>query len=345
MSDKLQKAAAPSTSSAAPATQQSAPSADAQDQLGNSFIQQQTGKMTYEAALGQFLGSKLYDAISDKISDEELIGYAQSAVGSATGALNDYLQGNVSATDQEAAQKFVQALDGELKRVAGQFMTESGLADGIQGFVDDNPIVIATAAVAAAATYILTNQDIPLIDTKKSFGDGHSVIAGIDPGRTMEFALEQVRVGYRYQSAGTNAELMGDYFQDGYQVQGSLQQQLGGYGALSAGALHSERDGATKDRLDLGYSNSALAASAYYERMRTGESDLSKLGGRINNVADPGQIQAYLRGETRSDGSWEAAAGVSKDVDSYGWGVEGFANQNTQGMNDQGVRAVFRMSF
>ena len=304
--------------------------------------------MTYSSALGDFLGPKLYDAVSGQLTDAKLIGHAQSAVGSATRALQTYLSGNVSASEQEAAALFVKALDGELKKGASQLVTETGLAEGVRGYVDEHPLTIATAAIAAAATYVMTNQDLPLISTDKKLGEGHTLVAGIDPGRTLDLALEQVRVGYRYQSAGTKASLMGDYFggdNKGYQIQGNLEQQLGAYGALTAGALHSERADATKDRLDLGYTNSALTANAYYERLRDGTGDLSKVGGRIANVAQPGDVQAYLRGESRSDGSWEAAGGLSKQVDNWGWGVEGFANQNPQGQSDQGVRATWKMRF
>ena len=346
MSDKLQQSA-PAVQAPAPSQQPAAPASDAQSQLGNSFVQQQTGAMTWSAAMGDFLGPKLYEALAPQLTDEKLVGHAQSAVGSATGKLRSYLQGNVQANEQEAANLFVNALDGELRRVAQGLVVDTGLSDGMRDWVDENPLTVATAALAGAVAYVMSNQDLPLVDTSRSLGGGHSVVAGIDPGRTLDLALEQVRVGYRYQSAGTKAELMGDYFgaDGGYQVQGTLQQQLGAGGLLSAGALHSERNGATKDRLDLGYSNSSLAASGYYERNRGQSGDLSTVGGRISNVAQPDQVQAYLRGEARSDGSYEAAGGLSKKVDDWGWGVEGFANRNAQGQSDQGVRAMFQMRF
>ncbi|NOY26162.1 MAG: hypothetical protein GXP62_09850 [Oligoflexia bacterium] len=347
MGDKLQQTSTPSGPSTQTPPQQSTPQPDAQDQVGNAFIQQQTGPMTYDAALGDFLGPKLYDALSKQLTDAKLLGHAQSAVGSATTALNTYLQGNVEATDQQAAAAFVKALDAELKKGAAQFLKESDLGDALRGWVDEHPLSLATAAVAGAAAYILTNQDLPLIQTSKSLGGGHSVFGGVDPGRTLDLALEQVRVGYRYQSAGTKAELMGDYFgsDGGYQLTGSLQQDLGAYGAMNASGLHSERSGATKDRLDLGYHNDALAANAYYQRDRTAESDLTTLGGRLANVAAPDQLQAYVRGEARSDGSWEGAGGISKQVKDWGWGVEGYANQNAQGVNDSGVRAALHFNF
>lgn len=347
MSDKVQQSA-PAQTTQTPAPQVAAPAPDAQDQLGNSFVQQQQGgALSYQAALGDFLGPKLYEALAPQLTDARLVGHAQSAVGSATGKLREYLQQNVQANEQEAANLFVNALDGELRRVAQDLVVDSGLSEGMRQWVDENPLTVATAAVAGAVAYVLSNQDLPLVDTSRSLGGGHSVVAGIDPGRTMDLALEQVRVGYRYQSAGTKAELMGDYFgaDGGYQVQGTLAQQVGAGGLLTAGALHSERAAATRDRVDLGYSNSALTANAYYERMRTQGGDLSTVGGRIANVAGPDEMQAYLRGESRSDGSYEAAGGLSKKVDNWGWGVEGFANRNAAGQSDQGVRAMFQMRF
>ncbi|MCK6506226.1 hypothetical protein L6R53_23115 [Myxococcota bacterium] len=346
MSDKLQQQA-PTVQPAAPAQQPAAPAQDAQSQLGNSFVQQQGGAMTWSAAMGDFLGPKLYEALAPQLTDEKLVGHAQSAVSGATGRLRSYLQANVQANEQEAANLFVTALDGELRRVAQGLVVDSGLSEGLRDWVDENPLTVATAALAGAVAYVMSNQDLPLVDTSRSLGGGHSVVAGIDPGRTLDLALEQVRVGYRYQSAGTKAELMGDYFgaDGGYQLQGTLQQQLAGGALLTGSALHSERSGTTRDRLDVGYSSSALAANAYYERMRGQAGDLSTVGGRISNVAEPDQLQAYLRGEARSDGSYEAAGGLSRKVDNWGWGVEGFANRNAMGQSDQGVRAMFQMRF
>lgn len=342
MPEQLQQTAPPVRQTAPPTT--APPQGDAQDTVGNNAVQQQA--LTWSAALGDFLGPKLHEAVAGQLSDDKLVGHAQGAVGSATEKLQAYLLQNTQASDHEAATLFVQHLDGELRRAAQQLVVDSGLSDGIRGFVDDNPLAVTTAAVAAAAAYILTNQDLPLISSKKGLGGGHSLVGGVDPGRTLDLALEQVRLGYRYESAGTKAELTGDYFgrDGGYQLQGRMEQQLGA-GLMTGGLLHSERDGTTRDRLDLGFRNDRLSADAWAERQRGANGDLSTVGGRLSNVAGPDQLQAYLRGEARSDGSYEAAGGLSKRTDDWGWGVEGYSGRDNTGREDSGVRAVFSRRF
>jgi len=342
---------APTTSPAL--TQQApAPAQDAQDQVGNAALQQQSlGKLSYQAALGEMLGPKLYSAVSGQLADDKLIGHAQGAVGSATKALQTYLQGNVQADEQQAAALFVTALDGELKKAAAAAVVDTGLSAGLRDWTDTHPVEVATAAVAAAAAYILSNQDLPLVQGSKDMGGGHSVIGGIDMGRTMHLAVEQVRVGYRYQDATTQAQVIGDYYakDGGYQISGKFDKALDADQKLGLSGLHGERNGLTTDRLDLSYTNPAMAASAYYQREKGTKDgvgkDLSVLGGRIANTAPAGELQAFARGEARSDGSWEAAGGLQKQVNDWGWSVEGYGGQNAAGQQDSGIRAGAKLRF
>lgn len=345
MPEQLQQTA-PAVQKPTPATTTAPREGNAQDQVGNGAVQQQAQAQTWSASLGSFLGPKLYEAVSGQLTDDKLVGHAQGAVSSATAKLQSHLLANTQASDHEAATLFVQHLDGELRRAAQQLVVDSGLSNGIRGFVDENPLTVTTAAVAAAVTYILTNQDLPLISTSKGLGGGHSLVGGVDPGRTLDLALEQVRMGYRYQAAGTKAELNADWFgkDGGYQLQGRMEQQLDA-GLLSGGMLHSERNGTTRDRLDLGFRNDTLSAEGYAERTRSADRNLTSVGGRISNVADPGQLQAYLRGEARSDGSYEAAGGLSKRTNDWGWGVEGYTGKDSAGREDSGLRAVFSRRF
>ena len=334
------------TPTKAPTTAPAKAEPDAQDQLGNAAVQQQlsVGQLTWRGAMGEYLGDKLYNAISDKLNDAELISVAQKAVGSATGKLGDYLKGQVDASEQDAAAMFVKALDGEVKRIAGNAVT-GGLGDALRGFVDDNPYVIASAAVAGAAAYVMTNQDLPLIKQTLKLGGGHSLEAGIDPGRTLDLALEQVRVGYRYSNGGTQASVVGDAFvkEGGWQVKGQFSQVLDPQELVTLEGLHVDRPGENRSRLDLGYKNGPFSAGAYAERMR-GDKTVDAFGARANYQQD--DLSAHVRGETRSDGSWEAAGGLTKEMrDNGSMTVEGYGGQNPAGKADYGVRAMFRWTF
>ena len=105
-----QSLATPAQTTSTPATASSpAVGRDpAQDAIGNAAVQDQmpgksAGQLSWEAALGETLGSKLYEALADKLSDAELRSAAEKAVASATGKLDDFLKGQVDASDQDAA--------------------------------------------------------------------------------------------------------------------------------------------------------------------------------------------------------------------------------------------------
>ncbi len=333
------------TTAPAPST-----SEDAQDLMGNDFVKDQVpdvsaGRLTYREALGDMLGDALYDQLEDQLTDEKFIKHAHSAVDSAMEKLEAYFKDNTAPSDHEAATLFVQALQSELEALASKAVINSNVAGGAQSLADENPYAVAAAALAGAAAYILTNQDLPLLEKKVGLGGGHALLAGVDIGRTMDLALEQVRVGYRYESAGTKAELTGDYFQDGgWQATGMFMQTLDPGEQLKLQGMHVQRPGDERSRLDLSYTNPNMAASAYWERMY-GEQNVDAYGGSISTVGEKDDLNAYLRGEYRTDGSYTGAAGVSKQQDNSSWSLEGYTGQTATGQQDSGIRAMFKWTF
>jgi len=345
----------PTTSTSTSSTTTKTPGSDsAQDQFGNDFVKQQvqtlpSGKLTYEQALGETLGDALYKQLEKQLTDDKLVGHAQKAVDSALGKLRDYLKGQVEPDEQKAANLFVNALKVELHKLAEKAVVDTGAAEGTRDWVDDHPYSIATAAVAGAVAYVLSNQDLPLIEQKVGLGGGHALLAGIDVGRTMDLALEQVRVGYRYSDANTKAELTGDRFQDGWAVNGMFMQTLDPGETVKLSGQHLDRADQAKSRLDLSYRNPNMAASAYWERnygAGVDGSNLDAYGGSISNVPhEKDDLKAYARGEYRTDGSYTGAAGVSRNEGDWDWSVEGYAGQTAEGSSDSGVRAMLNWRF
>lgn len=346
-----QSLATPTRTTAAPATTSSTPAQDtsAQGTMGNAALQEQmagksAGQLTWEGALGESLGSKLYEAIADKLSDEELRSAAEKAVASASGKLGDFLSGKADASEQEAVAAFVAALDTEIKRIAGNAVSGE-IGDILREFVDENPYIIASAAVAAAVAYVLSNQKIGMVDGKVKLGGGHSIVGGVDLGKTMDIAVEQVRVGYRYQSGNTKAELIGDYFSDdgSYQVSGRYERQLGANERFSLSGSHLERGDLSRSRLDLGYQSDHLGMGAWWQRDRELGTDKDTFGGHIQAQKD--DWSAYARGQASSDGSYRGAAGFQQTLDDKSWGIEGYTGRDAFGQKDSGVQAVFKWRF
>ncbi len=327
----------------------SARSTSAQDTVGNAALADQikarsAGQLTWEAALGEALGGKLYRALADKLSDAELRSAAEGAVSAATKSLDAFLQGEADATEQEAAAAFVTALDGHLKRMAGDAVAGE-LGEILREFVDDNPVLIASAALGAAAAYILSNQEIGMVDGKVKLGGGHALVGGVDLGRTMDIAVEQVRLGYRYASGDTKAELVGDYFTDdaSWKVTGRYERQLGQGEHIALSGSHREQADLSRSRLDLDYRDGGLGAGAWWQRDRELGGQTDTVGGHLTAQQD--DWSAYLRGQASTDGSRQAAAGFQRTQDDRSWGVEGYSGRDASGQTDRGVRAVFKWRF
>ena len=325
-------------------------SGGAQDAIGNQALQaamadKSAGQLSWEAALGEALGSKLYEALSKQLAQDELRKAAESAVGSAMKALGELIRDKVDVSEQEAANALVAALDKEIKRIAGTAATGE-IADELRQFVDENPLLVTTAAIGAATAWVLANQGIGLLSTRLQLGGGHSLIGGVDPGKTLELAVERVRLGYRYKGGGTDLKVIGDYFaDDSWKVTGGFSQATDFGGRASITGLHHQRGpDESRTRLGVGYAQDGLAASAFWERERSIGSDVSTLGGQLSASRD--DWSAYMRAQASTDGSHEAAAGVNHRLSSdASWGVEGFSSSGGQGPSESGVRAVFRWTF
>lgn len=333
----------------APVAPSTGPQLPAQTAYGNSFLQDQarqrgsSGRLSWQGALGDTLGGRLYDALSAQLTDDKLLGHANSAVESALSALKGKL--DVQASDQEAAALFMSELDKQLKGIAQQAVVNSGLAEGIRDYADVHPYEIALAAIAGAAAYVLSNQDLPLVETKLGLGGGHSLVGGVDVGRTMHLALEQVRVGYRYRGPQLSAELNGDRFQDGWAASGGLTYAPSAGTSMGVTGSHQDRAGVQKSRLDLSYVDPQVAANAYWQQQVGGTTPGQAIGASVASRGSAGDLNRHVSGEWRSDGSWEAAAGVGREQRNSSWAVEGYGGQTAGGQSDVGIRALFKLKF
>jgi hypothetical protein len=333
---------APPDTSMAPAGNASRGNAFLQDQLRS---KQGLGKLTWKAALGDALGGKLYDALAPQLTDDKLLGHARSAVDSAVASLKGQLQGQVQPSDQEAADLFMAEIDKALRSIAQDAVVNSGLSQGIRDFADAHPYEIALAAAAGAVAYVLSNQDLPLLEAKLGLGGGHSLVGGIDPGRTMSLALEQVRVGYRYQGDHVAGFLDADKFKDGYSVDGGVKYSPSAGTDLGLTGSHSDRDGTQRSKLDLSYRDPGMGANLGFERDVTESRSRDSVTAGISTTPAPGALDRHASATWRSDGSWEAAAGVSKTDRDSSWSVEGFAGRDAAGNQDAGIRALYKLRF
>lgn len=326
------------------------PSSETTPAVSNAVVQEKAGlaklsagQISWQDALGESLGSKLYEQVSDQLSDADLQSAASKAVDAAVDQLRGFLKDNTEASEQQAAAMFVKALDAQLQRIAKQAVS-GDVGEAIRGFVDDSPLLVTSAAVAGAIAWVLSNQDLGLIDSKIKIGGAHSVVAGVDLGKTMDIALQQVRLGYRYSGSGTKAEITADYFMDDerFEVLGKVEHDLG-HGTASLRGKHTDGPEGSNTRFDAGYGNKNLTAGMWWAKDSGLDGDRETMG--ANLTAKQNDWSAHVNGQGSSDGSWEAAAGFNKNLDNKSWGVEGYANENQFGQKDAGVRATFKWKF
>ncbi|MFH1464485.1 MAG: hypothetical protein ABIO70_08865 [Pseudomonadota bacterium] len=303
------------------------------------------GRLTWEAALGSTVGGKLYDALAGQLTEDKLVGYANKAVDAAMAKVKAYLQGAADPSEQEAAALFSKEIDNLLRGMARSAVVDTSASEELTALVGGHPYEVALAALAGAAAYVLSNQDIPLIEQKLGLGHGFAIVAGIDVGRTLDLAVEQVRLGLKYSGGGADVSLVGDRFEDGgWQVTGKYSQKLGENEQLSVSGTEVQRPGQERSRVDLGYKNENLTAGAFWQRTHKQGGTLDTYGGNLGYKQN--DLNAYVRGQVSSDDSWEVAGGLNKKFGDHGsLGVEGFGGQDAMGQQNNGVRAMFKWSF
>ncbi len=349
MPSHSQPASQQTTSSPTTRSDRPASRSGAQDSVGNAALQEQMrgtpgGASTWSEALGATLGPRLYEALSEHLSEDELQSVAQQAVGSATQQFEAYLNGQVEPGEASAAAELVRLLDQEIKRIAGQ-AAAGDMGDVLRQFVDENPILVVSAIVAGAVAWVVSNQKIGMVDGRLQLGGGHSLIAGVDLGRTMELAAEQIRVGYRYASGGTTAEVLGDYYatDDSWRLTGTFEQRLGPSERMRLTGTHHDLGDRSQSRLAASYDTEHMGVSGWLQRDRDVHGGRDAAGGQLRYRQD--EWAAYVRGQASSDGARSTAAGIEQTGEDHAWGIEGYSGRDATGRDDSGVRATFRWRF
>lgn len=155
-----------------------------------------TGLENYEAALGKYLGSKLYGAVSDAVAPAKMTGYAHQALDAAVGYLTGQLGQLAPDSDPKALQAFSSALDATLSPVVDAYMTSGPgreMSEKLAAYVDAHPREVATVAVLAAMGMVLANAKIPDLKTKFKVADGVSASVEAKLGTFRNISLEQIK--------------------------------------------------------------------------------------------------------------------------------------------------------
>lgn len=162
---------------------------------------------SYQAALGSFLGTKLYEVIHKEVTPEKLLGYGNDALDGLFKAAGD--QAGSLATkggldkDESAA---VTALAGVLGQIANEkaqafLKTPEGqmVLVAIRDYVEGHPWQVIAAIVVAAAGAVAANVDIPTLKQKIKIADGLTGDVTAKLGKIRDISLQAIQVGLSYE--------------------------------------------------------------------------------------------------------------------------------------------------
>ncbi len=200
---KPQKEEAPATATVGPqpygnAAQQPAPPPGGGGPGGDA------GLANYKAALGEFLGEKLFKAVSDSLGFDKVSGYAKSAVDGAISSAVGQLGGwEKIKADPAALDALVTMLQEGLEPLVETWLaSEDGraLVAKLQNWAGAHPKTVVTTALLAAAGAVLANVDVPSLKSGFKITDKLSAEAEVDIGRIRELTLQKIRGKLKYQS-------------------------------------------------------------------------------------------------------------------------------------------------
>ena len=173
-------------------TQQSAGTGTSNSQIAEQTATAQgasDGLQNYQAALGQWLGKELYEAIAPHLTHERMAAHANSALMAAFDAVLD--MGNL---DDKSSEKFSKAFEKEFGQVAGTWLEGEGkdFAASLSDWVGANPYLIVTAALLAAAGAYMANASIPDLCHKLKLGDSLTAELGAKLGKLRDVSLQEL---------------------------------------------------------------------------------------------------------------------------------------------------------
>ena len=146
----------------------------------------------YQATLGQWLGTELYQAIAPELTLDRLASHANAGFAAAIdAALSANSNGQIS---EEAIAKLSESLKKEYGTIAGDWLKENGagLTKRLGDWVDANPLWIVTSALLAAAGAIIANASIPELKKKFKLGDNISGSVGANLGKLRDISLKSI---------------------------------------------------------------------------------------------------------------------------------------------------------
>jgi len=167
------------------------------------------GEERYKETVGDTIGGGLHKAGAGQVSEEKLIAHADKAVEGGLKALAGEMKalgGNVTDDDCD---KLAEALVAQFGGAGGDFLKADGkgLVDNVQNTINENPELVATAAVLGGIAAVVANMEIPELAAKLGLAEGLDVEFAVQLGRIRDIALEKVKTKLAYTNQMLEASI------------------------------------------------------------------------------------------------------------------------------------------
>lgn len=268
----------------------------------------QEAMQTQEGGVRGFLTEQIRDNLGADKVDDAITG----GVDSGGDWLKDLMVEHASDEDKAIAREHGgAAVDGLTTDINGKIV-DSQIGEGVSGFLADNPYLTTGLAVAGAAGYILSDQDIEL-GTDFKIGDHHKLDIEGEFGSTLDPGFDALRGGYTFDNGTHRARVEGGsrFDRDEWDVRAEYMRRFENGSTLKFDGSHTDKGGDTFSTLGARYDSKDFDAFA------KGSYDSAEDLGRFQAGFDKTGKGPDWRGRLDADttGRWDANLGVSHTSD------------------------------
>lgn len=187
---------------------------------GNAAAQEQVagggaegGLANYESALGEFLGKKLFEAVSGVLTYDKLSASAKDAVKQALGAVADQV-GKIDGVtaDPKALDNLGTMLDAAASPHVEKLLEKYGpeLTGKLAKWTGAHPRTVLTVALLAAAGAVIANAPIPELAKEFKLAKGLTLDVEANLGKLRQIALEKLKAKLSYAAGPLVASIEAD---------------------------------------------------------------------------------------------------------------------------------------